>query len=369
MFRKKHSFSGRGSSACDFKRLKPHEIRNPKSPGFTLLEVLLALALTAMVLVAVAMAIDIHLRLVDVERTGVVEAQLARALLDRIADDLRSAVHYEPINAEKLVGDLVSQVGAAAGGGVSEEGVAALGGFLEEELGTPGESGTDETGGLAESLGPGSAPGLFGNTYQLQIDTSRLPRADELQGTLSTDDSTIENVLSDVKTVTYYVIADQLGGTGYGSGVSQSGAGLVRLEYNRATMAWAAEQGLLVDMEQDVQPVAPEVAAIEFRYFDGTEWWEEWDSIERGGLPVVVEIAIGIIPARLRNDTEFTSLLTDTQPSLAEMEDLLIYRKLVHLPVARPTTAEDASMISGESTENMWEGFDTGSEASSTGGF
>ena len=59
--------------------------------GFTLIEVLLSLGLAALVLVALATAVDVHLRCVQTGRTHVEEAQLARALLHRIGDDLRNA--------------------------------------------------------------------------------------------------------------------------------------------------------------------------------------------------------------------------------------------------------------------------------------
>jgi len=39
--------------------------------GFTLLELMLALALTSVVLVAIGMAIDLHLRMLDSRRTSV----------------------------------------------------------------------------------------------------------------------------------------------------------------------------------------------------------------------------------------------------------------------------------------------------------
>ena len=221
---------------------------------------------------------------------------------------------------------------------------------------------------LSESSEPQSTPGLFGNAFQIQMDTSRLPRIDELNAMVSAETSALESALSDVKTVSYYAISDLVGGTTVGSGLSQTGSGLVRREYDRASIVFAAEQGQLADLEQDVEPIAPEVAAIEFMYFDGTEMVDEWDSIERGGLPVAVEIAIGIIPASRRNDAQSSSPLTNTLPSLVESDELLIFRKLVHLPVAQPTTSGGDSMMSGESTEDLWDGFESGTGGGSTGG-
>ena len=64
--------------------------------GLTLLELILALALSVLVLMAIGMAIDMHYRMFDVRRTSIEETHVARAVLRSIADDLRTAVQYIP---------------------------------------------------------------------------------------------------------------------------------------------------------------------------------------------------------------------------------------------------------------------------------
>lgn len=88
--------------------------------GFTLLELLLALALAALVFMAIAMAIDLHLRSIDVGRTETEEAQLARAILRRMADDLRSAVQYQVIDFSSLQ-SLAAGAGESLAGLQSED--------------------------------------------------------------------------------------------------------------------------------------------------------------------------------------------------------------------------------------------------------
>ena len=68
----------------------------PFRHAFTLLEVVLAVALTAIIGTLIATAIDFHLRQLTVQRTRIEEAQVARAVLRRIADDLRAATLYRP---------------------------------------------------------------------------------------------------------------------------------------------------------------------------------------------------------------------------------------------------------------------------------
>src|SRR3990172_5486813 len=116
---------------------------NSRSHGFTLLEVLLALALTALILVALGMAIDFHFRVLDAGRAHVEEAQLARVLLHRIADDLRGAVYVEAASTSA--------------------------------------SGTPTTTAAATTSTDATTPGIYGDAYSIQVDVSRLPQPHQLQ--------------------------------------------------------------------------------------------------------------------------------------------------------------------------------------------
>ena len=41
---------------------------------------------------------------------------------------------------------------------------------------------------------------------------------------------------------------------------------------------------------------APEVVDCRFRYFDGSHWSDSWESLERGGLPIAVEVIMTLLP-------------------------------------------------------------------------
>ena len=60
--------------------------------GFTLLEVLLAVGISMLAMAAVYAAMGIHLRFIEAGDNDVERAQLARAVLGRIAEDLRATV-------------------------------------------------------------------------------------------------------------------------------------------------------------------------------------------------------------------------------------------------------------------------------------
>jgi len=294
--------------------------------GFTLMEVMLALALSSLVLMAVGTAIDIHLRVLDSGRTKVEEAQLARAILRQIADDLRSTVRYEPDDSGESSPDMLDP-------DVSDpddpDPIAPDPSAPDPNAPDPNAPDPDETDpiDLAESDAPQMTPGLYGNLYQLQLDTSRLPRPDQFDGMATVSDGLegqIAGPISDIKTVTYYMNDQQTAQATSTSEPAPGSAGLVRREQDRATALWASDGMTLDPSDSLLEPLAPEVAAIEFLYHDGLEWIEEWDSALQGDLPKLVQIAVWIIPVNRRGDE--TAELTEA--------GYMVYRLTVHLPMA-----------------------------------
>ncbi len=309
--------------------------------AFTLLEVILALSLSSLVMVAIGVAIDVQLRLLDTGRMQVEEAQLARALLSRMADDLRSTVLYDPMDIEALLTGVVAMP--------SEEELAALleGGDLEAE---------EEEPDMDMATRTSSIPGLFGNDHMLQIDISRLPRLDEYEGLLDAGNEMLDDQACDVKTVTYYVVQNDPSMAAYATDEFEVRSGLVRIERNRATLAWEVGQDVGLDdrlsygVDLEAEPIAPEVVGIQFAYFDGQEWFEEWDSILLGGLPVAIEITMAILPADTKAD-EMVVPTTAADFMATGQSPFLIFRQLVHLPMAQP--ASEGDML--EEAENLFE--------------
>ncbi len=312
--------------------------------GLTLFELVIALALSALIMVAIGMAIDLHLRTLDTRRNQVEESQLARAVLRLIAEDLRNAVQYKAID--------FSSVEELAGAGMGDTS------GLDDASGDMGEVPADDTGGevpaeegtedIATSIAPPTIPGLYGNQYELQVDVSRLPRVDQYDPTLGADGVSITDIPSDVKTVSYYLLSDTSGETTsaaisdtMGIATSTTGStGLVRRQLDRAVTKWAEVNGDYGLVDTVGETIAPEVVWLEFAYFDGTEWLLEWDSDEIGGLPLAVEIVIGIAPATSTAQTSVTGMLTETS---ATDEEMSVYRLVVHLPVSEIVEEEEMS--------------------------
>jgi len=210
--------------------------------------------------------------------------------------------------------------------------------------GTEAESTASEDIASSETVPP--VPGLYGNQYELQVDISRLPRVDELQRMNSNSlTNTLQDIPSDVKTVAYYCVGTGLANS---TGVinprtGKPETGLVRRVMDRAVTLYASDSGNLQGLQQAAEVIAPEVASIEFQYYDGTEWLTEWDSDEMGGLPTAVRITV-LLTERAEADT--TSRTTGSvAPTTATASPDQIYSLMVRLPTAKPatTSTEDES--------------------------
>lgn len=131
--------------------------------GMTLLELILALALSALLLMAISMALHIHWKAFDVRRSRVEEAQLARAILRNVADDIRSTFKFEPPDLSGLsIASAVS--GAIPTGESGSEGSGSSGDGSGEAGG--GAGGTPMAGGENPQANPTQGTTQFGANQQ-----------------------------------------------------------------------------------------------------------------------------------------------------------------------------------------------------------
>lgn len=241
-----------------------------------------------------------------------------------------------------------------------------------------GEGGSELTApeNIADSALPTSAPALLGNKSELQLDVSRLPRLEEYQKAMG-GAGAVTDVPSDLKTVAYYVRgpASAPPDTGFApQGTLTAGdsmrAGLVRRELDRAVSQYANEQGRMEQLNQQGELIAPEVVGLEFRYFDGSQWMEFWDSQQIQSLPLAVEITVAIQPGA-RWDGVSQSTPTNANGGTgwgfgfgsnaqAAPPPPKLYRQVVRLAAARPNAGTQSSTTSGDST--------TGGSGTSVGG-
>jgi hypothetical protein len=325
--------------------------------GVTLLELILALGLSVIVLGAIAWALQLYLRAFDTRRTDIEKAQLARAVLKLIADDLRSVVAHNAIDftdaAKLATAASVPGLDEALGGDDSGGGDDLVGGISGDDIptgDTPTDGAEEEPKDLSSDLMPSTIPGIYGNQYQLQMDISRLPRIEDFVAGPGRGD-----IPSDVKTVAYYLapettptddnestlLADRQAAQAASAAASQGwGRGLVRRALDRSVTEWAVNNGDLSLLDAQGELVAEEVVALEFRYFDGSSWLMEWDTQSNGGLPQAIEVAVAIDTrdavdiaasgSRAPQTTELDPL------ALQSGDDIKVFSQIIRIPAAAP---------------------------------
>lgn len=230
-------------------------------------------------------------------------------------------------------------------------------------------------------------PGIYGTSYELQIDVSRVPRYEEYAVLDADAQSGMTRLLSDVKTVSYYVVDSRsipgnptVGNlpinTGSGGG-GQRGrsnnsygingslglppdtllSGLARRVNDRAAWRYAVDRGEDTETNQQAELIAPEVAYVEFSYYDGSQWVSEWDTQQMGGVPMAVEINLFLGTQEQANSQALNAGrrrtadadATNVSPSISYDPDHW-YRLVVNLPSADADALTSASSDSSSST-------------------
>jgi len=292
----------------DVKRWLPAPCRRHRR-AFTLVEMLLATALCAVLLGALWMLMSTYGELFDKGQQQVERVQLCRALLEQLADDLRSAIQ-DPL---------------------------------------PGTA--DEAAGAAQRR----RFGLFGSSRELRLDMLQLtphqgnPIPVGRTGGGSEETKTAR--VPELRTVHYSFLVP-----GAGDETAESrNSGLVRRELDfetplqQAAHLDAADESHAADdpdTGDDTRLWVPEVASLQFRYFDGRGWSDAWNSLERKSLPAAVEIQLQLadLPPRIRGRAEIGKSGTDapTETAGGEQDEPgaepaagrsgTIYRLVVDLP-------------------------------------
>ncbi len=294
-------------------------------PGYTLLEVLLAVAMSTLLLAALYYAIKAHMGLADAGRTAVSNSTLTRHLFLRIGNDVSACLTLVDPNRYKdlaaaadaaasgtMTGSMTgTMTGAMTGGmtGTMTGTMTGMSGTMTGMSGTmTGMSGTmtgmtsgTMTGtttpmtGAADTAAVGLAKfplGLIGDANTLHLFVSKVPLE-----VYERKDRPAE-LTSDLRRISYWI--------------GQKG-GLCRVEIKIITSDNACTPSIPTN-DEDNCLLAPEVVSIEFSYFDGTsgQWTDTWDSTANAdedgenfipvGPPRAVAIKIGYVPPGAKPD-------------------------------------------------------------------
>ena len=333
--------------------------------GFTLMEIVLAIALTSVVMYLLMTAVELYMIRVDSSRGRVESAQLARAILDRMADDI-AAMRLDPPAAAAAGARAASQGGQSAGGPGTQSGQTppggqggqgAAGGNFGGYGGSNSSAGSRTTasgaGAGGSTLAPTTLHGLFGTAEELRIDRGASPNWARASREVDPTESTSADDLP--RTVRYYLIegtaqtAQEFAqrGVQVGEQTAADVAGLYREMVPTASLAADADP-LASPASRDgteVELLAPEVVKLEFHYFDGEQFVDEWDVVEDGGLPSGVEILLTIHEPDYGPSDE-TQQQDLTGPRYDE-KDLVVYRRFVRIPKVTPPQPAAALLPAG----------------------
>jgi len=297
--------------------IKAHPILrvNPRA-AFTLFEVLVALALSTLLLAAAYASFDLYYRLRTAGEEEVEQAQIARALLQRMQDDLLAVIYQPPS------GDSASA------------------------MGTIGQVDTDSTSTATSTTdaAAGGNRGLVGDGISMVIDVN-LPRSHAGYAPVSA--GPIGLPTSDLKSVTYLLagqgmnplsqaVADRFASADDGSGI----VGLARIEGDRLLMLQADEVSDVETIAAQAQLLASEIKSMQFEYTDGLAWYDAWDTAVYGSLPRAVRMSISF------QDSE-------TIGAVNGPETPKVYQLTVVLPPSDPIGGESTDTLSEEDSSGF----------------
>ncbi|MDP1796498.1 MAG: hypothetical protein Q8K78_03410 [Planctomycetaceae bacterium] len=236
--------------------------------------------------------------------------QIARAILRQITLDIRNTGF-----TAKPSGETGTETGSTSG---TEDGGT---GGTETSTTTTTAAGEDEIEWT-------TSEGIRGTATELSVDLSNpriLSSAMILNGIMPTDLQTVYYTVSSTSGATFDNGAD----TGVFNRPDTDGLGLVRSIGDRSALrvAGATATGL----PGPAKLLAPEIASIQFRYFDGLAWMTEWDTVATGVLPRAIEVTILFEPPPSRG------LMTNA--TVAPGSEL--YRTVIPVPTSDPVVVEE----------------------------
>ncbi|MHC4063542.1 MAG: hypothetical protein ACYSUQ_06680 [Planctomycetota bacterium] len=159
---------------------------------------------------------------------------------------------------------------------------------------------------------PGYGTGLIGYKHGISVNTLVIPDKILAQKRSVFDEQIAAQF--DLQEVRYYIAWDE-------ENLDEEGnprpLGLVRRvskTFNRGVVFETDTEGEESEDEEAAavkeELYAPEIKFLEFRYFDGASWWEDWELAQGNSLPLMVRVTVGYTPL-LPEEEEELDLVED----------------------------------------------------------
>jgi prepilin-type N-terminal cleavage/methylation domain-containing protein len=254
--------------------------------AFTLLEVLLAMAIGIVLVAALYVAMNVQIRHAQSGRDVVEQSTLARSILARISSDIASSLG--PITPGEAPGN--SSQGSGMGSGQSSGGQASTNANSASTGASSPASSSSMSSSQASSNGQALINlGVQGDPTTLILSCSRVPR--DLNWLPSNDPNNVAPTgASDLRRISYWLVAS-----------GDRGSGLARQEYRPVTSTDATTVLPPNIPDEASYVIAEEVKSLNFSYFDGSNWQATWDGTTPGpdgvtpiGPPVAIAVTIGV---------------------------------------------------------------------------
>ena len=282
--------------------------------AFTLLEMVLALAVGMVLLIGLYMALDIHLRSTDAGRSQVDQATVARAVLNKFTIDATNHLPVLP-NPVSATASTSSATGASS---TASTGTSSTSSTTSSSMGSTSTT-TTNVGPFMFNLG------VQGGTDWCSIYPGVVPRSNFQVDTADSSGSNsgiTQPTDSDLRRIDYWFV--------YGTP-----GGLARQEVVMVTNTEDLDSMPPSVANESAFIIAHEVMAVSFEYFDGSNWQTSWDGTvlgQDGATPIGPPLAIAITISVRGADSKTTDV---NDPSV------LTTRHVVHIQTAvlNPQTA------------------------------
>lgn len=267
--------------------------------GLTLLELLIALGLGVLLIGSVGATLMIYLRTESTGRQRMQRAQVMRSLYQRMSEDLRDVFYLEEITSDSADADLTAAEETDQADLEAEYGLASD----YEDFITPSEAIGTRTNGL------------YGDSTSLVIYIKRPKRPPPRIAAKASSDEDAEFLFqsagSGLRCVSWYQNDTSSVGAMVDSIIpSEILSDEMTDPDGSVGLCWLDHDALELQNSEDVfdlissnaQMLAPEVTEVQFRYFDGVDWVEEWDSSLQERLPNAVEVTLTFEEADLASN-------------------------------------------------------------------
>lgn len=286
--------------------------------AFSLIEVIVALALSVVLISAIYGAISLHWRYETLGRERIDRAQVSLAILRKMSEDVGSVMFSVP-KVEETEDSSTTTTST-------------------ETTSTTEETSTETTNTAVEA--PVSL-GIVGTADSLQLDVSQ-PQVQDFVTVVdpSAPSTTPLPIQSEMVRVTWALVRPN-------RSLDPDATGLQSLITNPA-LARDVTDRLQESVPDDTASalsttstateipessiLAREVVALQFRYYDGYSWVSEWDSTEKGRLPRAVEVSMGFL------NQEYKPAGSLNLPGSASMTTI---KHVIQVPASTPVTGSE----------------------------